>query len=318
MNLSTKLPLKPNRQNPIDYSSKVLLIGSCFSEHIGDKFSYFKFQSLSNPFGILFHPLAIEKFITNTINETEYDKADVFYHNEQFHCFDAHSRLSDTSEEKLIETLNQNIKSTLKFLKETSHLIITLGTAWAYRYIETDALVANCHKIPQKKFTKELLSVDSISESLEAIVSLVRQVNPEISVLFTVSPVRHLKDGFVENTRSKAHLISGIHSYLSESSGSNSSYFPSYEIMLDELRDYRFYNFDMLHPNETAINYIWERFQNVWFSEDTAQTMKEVEDVQKALAHRPVNPISVAHQTFLQDLETKQNALRDKYPLILF
>ncbi|MGB3607584.1 GSCFA domain-containing protein, partial [Psychroserpens sp.] len=166
MNLQTIIQLQPNQHHQIDYNSKVLLLGSCFSEHIGETFEYFKFQNLQNPFGILFHPLAIENVIINAINEKTYTSEDVFFHNEQWHCFDAHSRLSTTSESELLQNLNSKIKSTHQFLKEASHVIMTLGTAWAYRSKASNVFVANCHKIPQKQFSKELLSVEKIKGSL--------------------------------------------------------------------------------------------------------------------------------------------------------
>lgn len=310
MNLQTKIPLLPKRFNQIDYNSKVLLLGSCFSENIGEKFSYYKFDSVQNPFGILFQPLAIERLITNAINKKEYTENDIFLHNEQWHCFDTHSRLSHSNKDQLISELNSQILQTHNFLKEATHITITLGTAWTYRHIETDKIVANCHKVPQKKFLKELLSVEQITESLDAIISLVKSVNPDVNFIFTVSPVRHIKDGFVENTLSKAHLITAIHNVLSlRREPRNLNYFPSYEIMMDELRDYRFYNEDMLHPNQTAVNYIWEKFKKVCISEEANQIMDEVEIIQKGLAHKPFNPNSEAHKKFLLDLEKKKHAL---------
>lgn len=319
MNLQTKIPLKSQQFNQIDYNSKVLLLGSCFSENIGDKFTYFKFQKLQNPFGILFHPLAIETLITNAINEKRYTKDDIFFYNEQWHCYDAHSRLSNGSQEQLLQDLNDHISSAHHYLKEASHIMITLGTAWAYRCIETGDFVANCHKIPQKKFLKELLSVERIKESLEFIIRLVKSVNPKIIFTFTVSPVRHIKDGFMENTQSKSHLITAIHRTIKDQSMSVvEGYFPSYEIMMDELRDYRFYKDDMLHPNTTAVNYIWERFMKVWISDDTQDTMKAIDEVQKGLLHRPFNPVSEAHQNFLIQLEEKKNAITSHFPNIVF
>ena len=316
MNLQTKIPLKPNPFNQIDYNSKVLLLGSCFSENIGEKFEYFKFQQKQNPFGILFHPLAIETLITNVINEKQYTSDDIFFHNEQWHCYDTHSRLSNASKEQLLQDLNDNITNAHQFLNEASHVVITLGTAWAYRFIETDTFVANCHKIPQKKFLKELLSVEKIMESLEAIMSLVRSINPKVTFIFTASPVRHIKDGFVENMQSKAHLITAIHHVVEPRS--HNYYFPSYELVMDELRDYRFYNDDMLHPNSTAINYIWERFVAVWISEDTQTTTQSVEEIQKGIAHRPFNPKSEAHQAFLKQLDDKKIHLKSRFPHITF
>lgn len=316
MNFQTKIPLLQQQHNQIDYDAKVLVLGSCFSENIGQKFEYFKFQKFQNPFGILYHPLAIEKLITNAINSEEYTEEDIFKHNEQFHCFDAHSSLSDVSEHQLLENLNVKLKETHLFLKDATHTIITLGSAWLYRYIETDLHVANCHKIPQKKFLKELLSVEEIVESLDAIVGLIKEINPDMSFIFTVSPVRHIKDGFIENTQSKSHLIAAIHQVLDPRN--QKYYFPSYELMMDELRDYRFYKTDMLHPNDLAISYIWERFSEIWISEDAKTTMSDVNDIQKGLAHRPFNQKSDAHQLFLQQLKAKQSQLESRFPYIDF
>ena len=316
MKLQTKIRLQQQKHNQIDYHSRIALFGSCFVENIGEKFKYYKFQQLQNPFGILFHPLAIENLIVNAINEKVYSEEDVFYHNEQWHCYETHSKLSHPSKAGLIHNLNNQIAVTNKSLKEASHIIFTLGTAWAYRKIESDIIVANCHKVPQKQFTKELLTVSEVSESLQAIVSIVKSVNPKVSIIFTVSPVRHIKDGFVENTQSKAHLIAAVHQVIEPKD--QLYYFPSYEIMLDELRDYRFYNEDMLHPNSLAVDYIWERFQNIWFSQDTKNTLEEIQAIQKGLLHKPFNPNSEAHSKFLDDLKKKQNSLQSNFPHIVF
>ena len=316
MKLTTNIAINKVTHNTISYNSKLLLIGSCFSENIGNKLAYFKFQSKQNPFGILFHPKAIENFITKAINEERYTEKDIFFHNERYHSFDAHSSLSSSSKDELLNNLNTNIELTHELLKTSSHIIITLGTAWVYREIASDILVANCHKIPQKKFLKELLSIDEILESLEAIQSLVKSINSNISILYTVSPVRHIKDGFVENQRSKAHLLSAIHQVIEPRK--NIFYFPSYEIMMDELRDYRFYAEDMIHPNQTAINYIWEKFTDTWFSESNFETMKTVDTIQKGLTHRPFNPDSEAHQLFLEKLHTKKETLLQAFPFMNF
>lgn len=316
MKLQTQIPLQPEKYNLINYESKILLLGSCFVENIGHKLEYFKFQILLNPLGILFHPLAIETLITNAINEKKYTEEDLFFLNEQWHCYDAHSKLSHVSKKELLKDLNENIKSTHQFIKDSTHIIITLGTAWVYRHIETDTIVANCHKVPQKQFVKELLSVEDISESLLAIVSLIRSVNPKSVIIFTVSPVRHLKDGFIENSQSKAHLITAIQKVVEPRHLLH--YFPSYEMMIDELRDYRFYGEDMIHPNQTAINYIWERFQKTWITEKVSKIMEDIDVIQKGLLHRPFNNDSEAHQKFLQDLELKKQKVRLQFPQIEF
>jgi hypothetical protein len=316
--LQSQIPFKKQSNNLIDYRSNILLIGSCFVENIGDKLDYFKFRNSQNPLGILFHPMAIENLIANAVKEKVYTENDIFFHNEQWHCFDAHSRISNLSKDTLLDDLNNNIKSTKRRIEESTHVFITLGTSWVYRHIETNRPVANCHKIPQKLFLKELLSVDEISKSIDSIVSLVKSVKEDASIIFTVSPVRHIKDGFVENTLSKANLISGIHTVLLQQLNSKCHYFPSYEIMLDELRDYRFYKEDMLHPNETAINYIWEKFQQTWINESASKTMRDVEDVQKGIQHKPFNQKSKAHLNFLQNLEDKKQAIKLHFPYIVF
>lgn len=316
MQLQTKIPLKKEIRNSIDYNSKLLLLGSCFSENIGDKLNYYKFQTNQNPFGILFHPKAIESLITKAINDKEYLPEDLIFQNERWLSFDAHSSLSSSDNKELLDNLNSSILSTKKQLQEASHIIITLGTSWVYRFIETDTIVANCHKIPQKKFLKELISVDEISESLAAILELIKTINKDVSVIFTVSPVRHLKDGFIENTQSKSHLISAIHTIIEEIN--KTFYFPSYEIMMDELRDYRFYAEDMIHPNSTAINYIWERFIETWFSENSLTTMQEVEKIQKGISHRPFNENSEQHQQFLKKNKQRIIKIRKEMPFINF
>jgi lysophospholipase L1-like esterase len=315
MNFQTIVPLNKETRNSIDYNAKILLLGSCFSENIGDKLNYFKFQTSQNPFGILFHPKAIENLVTNAINEKKYLPEDLIFQNEHWHSFDAHSSLSTTDKNELLANLNSAIIATNKKLKEATHIIITLGTSWVYRFIETDVIVANCHKIPQKKFLKTLLSVDEITKSLKTTISHLKSVNKNIHILFTVSPVRHLKDGFTENMQSKSHLITAIHSIMKTK---NSSYFPSYEIMMDELRDYRFYAEDMIHPNKTAINYIWERFAETRISESSKLTMKEVETIQKGISHRPFNENSEQHQKFLTNLEIKKEKLNSIFNFIKF
>ena len=316
MKLQTQIAIPKELRNPISYDAKIFLLGSCFTENIGNKLSFYKFQSLQNPFGILFHPKAIEQLITNAINEKEYTDDSVFLLNEHWHSFEAHSSMSNSNKETILKNLNAGLQVTNKQLHNASHVCITLGTAWVYRHIESDHIVANCHKVPQKRFLKELLSISEIVVSLEAIVSLIRSVNRKASIIFTVSPVRHLKDGFIENQQSKSHLISAIHQVVD--GGRTSSYFPSYEIMMDELRDYRFYAEDMIHPNKTAIQYIWNRFAEAWISEEAKATMQEVKKVQNGLSHRPFNSKPEAHQLFLARLQDEIKMLQKTHPHITF
>ncbi|WP_100612120.1 GSCFA domain-containing protein [Confluentibacter lentus] len=315
MQLTTKVPIR-KADIAINYASKIVLLGSCFADNMGEKFQYFKFQTTVNPFGIIFNPMSLANIIERSLKQHYYTEKDIFFHNELWHCFDVHSELSNPNKETFLNYLNELLDSTNKQLHDSTHIIITLGTSWVYRFVETEQIVANCHKVPQKQFTKELLSVDDITKSLETIVSLINTVNSKVSIIFTVSPVRHIKDGFIENTQSKAHLITAIHSNNQEPATSN--YFPSYEIMMDELRDYRFYAEDMLHPNQTAINYIWEKFQQVWISEETIKTMDIVETIQKGLLHKPFNPNSEAHKVFIQKLEAYKLKVQKEHPHIVF
>lgn len=317
MKLQTIIPLKP-QESPIDYHSKVFLLGSCFVENIGQKLAYFKFQSHQNPFGVLFHPKAIETLISRAVQQKEYSQDDVFFHNEQWHCYDAHSQLSNTSKSFLIANLNAQLQVTKQQLQQASHIVITLGTAWIYKHFKSKLPVANCHKVAQKDFAKELLSIVEISDALNAIYDAIKTINPRAVIILTVSPIRHIKDGFIENTRSKSHLIAAIHDFISQQNESKYFYFPSYEIMMDELRDYRFYAEDMIHPNATAINYIWERFQEVWLSDNALETMEEVDAIQKGMAHLPFNPNSEAHINFLKKLELRKEALQSNLPHISF
>lgn len=316
MKLQTQISIPEEKHNPIDYHSTILLVGSCFSMNIGNKLAYYKFQTTQNPFGILFHPKSIEKLITNTVNEKEYTEKDIFFLNERWHCFDAHSNLSSVDKNELLSNLNSAIKSTHHQIKKSSHIIITLGTAWTYRNIETNTTVANCHKVPQKKFVKEILSIDEITECLEGIISLIKSINKNASFVFTVSPIRHLKDGFIENQQSKSHLISAIHQIINNRKKTH--YFPSYELMMDELRDYRYYEEDMIHPNRTAINYIWNKFSGVWITEKSKETMKEISTIQNGLSHKPFNPNSIQHQQFIKKLENKIENLKKTHPFLNF
>ncbi|MBA80448.1 MULTISPECIES: GSCFA domain-containing protein [unclassified Leeuwenhoekiella] len=315
MNLQTTIPLQPSA-NQLDYDSQVLLVGSCFVEHIGAKLEYFKFQNLVNPFGILFHPEAIARFFEAVATQKQFTEADFEEINGSFVSFDAHSKLSATSAKAAAEQLNAAQGEAYDQLLNASHIFITLGTAWGYRHKEQGKIVANCHKIPQKEFQKELTSITELEASLHRILSTVESLNSKASVIFTVSPVRHLKDGFVENQRSKAHLIAAVHSILAKNK--RVEYFPSYEIMMDELRDYRFYDWDLIHPNALAVDYIWERFLAVYLSPQAKKTMDQVEEIQRGLAHKAFNPDSAAHQQFLQKLDEKIKALQAEEPHIRF
>ena len=315
MKLTT--PIKLSRQNPpINYSSKVLLLGSCFAQNMGAKLEYYKFQQCTNPFGILFHPVAIEKLITRAVNQTWFTSKDVFLQNEQWHCFLAHSKLSNTSEEDLISALNSALEKLRFSLLEASHVVFTFGTAWVYKHLEKDTIVANCHKVPQKEFVKQLLSPDDVSDVLLGIETKLRTINPTCSIINTVSPVRHIKDGLIANSRSKAHLIAGVQEIVSPEK--LNYYFPSYEIMMDELRDYRYYKEDLIHPNQTAIAIIWNAFTGSWICPETAALQKKIATIQSGLLHTPFNGHSKAHLLFKKDLEVQISQVQKALPWATF
>ena len=316
MNFTTKIPITQNA-NPIDYNSKIVSFGSCFAENMGDKLLYYKFQTQVNPFGIIFNPFSIEKLIERVVLQRYFTKDDIFFFNERWHCYEVHSELSDADSEVFLSKLNQILLDTQKQLQQATHIIITYGTSWVYRHIETNAIVANCHKVPQKQFSKELLSIDSIQKSIQNTVSLIATLNPKCNFIFTVSPVRHLKDGFVENQVSKAHLIAAIYA-TTNTKQQTLNYFPSYEIMMDELRDYRFYADDMMHPSSMAIDYIWERFAATQIDASAIATMELVQTIQKGLAHRPFNPNSESHQKFEANLKEKIATLEAQYSFMKF
>ena len=314
MELQTKVPLQP-ADHPIDYQGKVLLLGSCFVENMGDKLEYFQFPQYQNPFGVLFQPLALENLVKRALEGTYYHPDEVFCQEGIWRCFDAHSEVRSDDQKTLVELLNQRLRLTRQWVESASHIIITLGTAWVYEHNASQKIVANCHKVPQREFTKKLLSVDAIQSSLENLVILIGKANPKANLIFTISPVRHLKDGFMENQQSKSHLITALHQTIN---GHHVSYFPAYEIMMDELRDYRFFAEDMVHPNALAVDYIWEKFKAVWISSEVYPIMDEVESVQKGLQHRPFNPGSEAHQKFKTSLRTKITYLQERYPFMKF
>lgn len=314
MKLQTQIPLK-KAENQIDYSSQLVVLGSCFADNIGGRLAYYKFQLLQNPFGVLFHPLAIENLISRAIQQKQYTGEEVFFLNERWQCYDAHSDLSSVTKEGLLANLNSRLAETGQWIAKASHIFITLGTAWTYQLKESGKEVANCHKVPQLAFTKQLLSTEKINQGLEGIVHQIHAVNARAQIIFTVSPVRHLKDGFVENQQSKAHLIAAIHQVIKKD---NARYFPSYELMMDELRDYRFYAEDMVHPNALAIEYLWDKFKTVYISETCYKVMDEVATIQKGLEHRPFMPESENHREFLLALKQKIAYLQKEHPFMKF
>lgn len=314
MDFRTIVPISKTTKS-ITYYTPIVSLGSCFAVNMAQKFAYYKFPITVNPFGVLFHPLAIENILQHTIENSRYTAEDFFLHNELWHSFDFHSDMSQSSLKEAIQLANSQQIQLQQALQEASFCFITLGTAWVYIYNSIDTIVANCHKLPAQHFSKRLLSIEEITESLSHIITLLKQFNPLITVVFTISPIRHIKDGFFENQVSKSQLFAALYPLITDN---KSLYFPAYELLLDELRDYRFYANDMVHPSEMAINYIWERLVTTYIETATQADMKQVDSIQKGLSHRPFNPETESHQQFLAQLQQKMEAFTMKYPHIRF
>lgn len=305
----TIIPLKKQKQT-FGYHDKFMLMGSCFAENMGDYLQKNQFQTLVNPFGIIFNTASLSKIIHRLVNLDYFTSKDCFENQGIWSSFEVHSCMNNLTEVEFLDNLNQQIDVAHRYIKESTVFILTLGTSWVYKHIDTNEIVANCHKIEQKKFEKHLLSTVENEKYLNQIIQDLKTINPEIKLIITVSPVRHIKDGFVENTLSKAQLISAIHSILTI----DMDYFPSYEIMMDDLRDYRFYAEDMLHPNQLATAYIWENFIQSYFSEETHQILKLVYQINNGLNHRPFNENHESHIKFKSDLSQKIHGLKQNYP----
>jgi len=314
MKFRTEINIQKEK-NTISYDSKIILFGSCFTENLEKHLSYFKFQNISNSHGILFNPKSIERAIHDCVIKKEYTQNDLHYFDDVWMSFNHHTKFSSVYLAKILEQINNNITKTHRALANASHILITLGTSWVYRYKETENLVANCHKIPQSSFKKEIISIDENTAILKQIISDIQQINSSASIIFTVSPVRHIKDGFVENTQSKARLHTAIHNIIDNKTV---YYFPSFEIMMDDLRDYRFYKNDLLHPNESAMEYIWEKFKDTWISTNSYSLMKEINSIQKSLLHKAFRENSEKHQLFLKKLDEKIYQISKKYDHIHF
>jgi hypothetical protein len=297
----------------INHQQNLLLIGSCFTEQIGTKLSNHKFSVLDNPNGILFNPISITKSITSYINNKQYDESDLFYQNECWNTWEHHSRFSKPDKEKCLAGINESQNKAHVFLQNADWILITLGSAFVYE-LGNKEVVANCHKVPTDKFTKRLLQIDETVSALQMMIEKVVSFNPALQIIFTISPVRHLRDGFVENNRSKATLIHSVHQIIEKNS--NCFYFPAYELIIDDLRDYRFFAEDLVHPNYAATNYVWEKFIATCVDEPSQQLMKEIAIIFSAKNHKPFNPTSDQHKKFIQTNLEKVKKLQQQYPYI--
>ncbi len=289
-------------------NSKFLTIGSCFAEAIGKQLVTHKIHTAVNPFGVIYNPHSIHKVIKTTLyNEALPDHSFVEYNGLHLN-YDFHSCFSSPEKKELTKNLLEVIGANHYFLKDASTIIITYGTAWVYERNDTGEIVANCHKIPAEHFTKSLLSQKKIIESFDELYKALKTFNQSLNIILTVSPVRHIKDTLELNTVSKSVLRLACHS-LAETY-SDVAYFPAYEIMMDDLRDYRFYKSDMIHPTEEAEEYIWEIFVDRYFDEKAKDFFSQWKKIIAALNHRAFHPASTAHQSFLKETLNSLNELK--------
>ena len=294
----------------IKHSDKLLLLGSCFAENMGAWMQQYKFRCDINPFGILYNPYSIAEALQRLMDQRYYELADLFSAHGQWHSYMHHSSFSANTAEETLDNINQRIQHVS--IPDTDCLIMTWGTAWVYRLKENGRIVGNCHKMPEKIFQRELLTVDEIVSRWIPIIQQLRHEQPSLKIIFTVSPIRHLRDGMHENQLSKSTLLLAIRQLCLLSEGCY--YFPSYELMMDELRDYRFYAEDMIHPSQVAVNYIWECFCKSYFSPLTLKIMKEWDEIKKGLAHRPFDAQSEAYRNFLMKIVLKIEQIKEKFP----
>ncbi len=309
MRWSIDFPI-PASPFPISHQSKILSMGSCFAQTIGQKMKNAKFDVLVNPFGTLFHPLNLAELLDHALFQDPLEKEGILERDGLFLHYATHSDVVGKSPEELAELYSQKLKLTRSYLEQGSHLILTLGTAWVYEH-ETFGRVANCHKQPQKLFEKKLSSLEEMEMGLWSVLDNFSRAFPNLKIILTLSPVRHIKDGVAENQLSKS-LLRVLCANL-ERRMSSVSYFPAYEIIMDELRDYRFYKSDLIHPSEEAEDYIWQKWQQSIFSQSTREIVSEIQKVQLELAHRPFNPDTDAHRKFLQNLLSKLERLNAEF-----
>ena len=301
----------PKSSSPISHNSKILSLGSCFAQSIGQKMLNSKLDIFINPFGTIFQPNALADLLVAGISGNQADQNLVSERDGLFFHYSAHSDLVGKSKNELLEKLNQRIELTGGYLKTGTHLILTLGTAWVYELKKTQTLVANCHKQPSDLFEKRLLRLEEMKLALGNLFSKLSIFNPTLKIVLTVSPVRHIKDGIPENQLSKS-LLRVLCDAL-ENEFENVSYFPAYEIMMDELRDYRFYKSDMIHPSEQAENYIWDKWAGAFFTPLTQKKVNQIFKIKLELEHRPLNPGSEANRQFLEKLLEKLERLQPEF-----
>lgn len=299
----------------LNHRHHLLMVGSCFTEQMSTRLSRYKFSVLDNPNGILFNPVSITAAVSSYVNNRQYAESELFYQNECWNSWEHHSRFSHPDKAECLAAINESQTEAYEFIKNADWLMITLGSAFVYE-LDQGRVVANCHKVPTDKFKKRLLPADEIVEMLQKMIGEVMDFNPGLQIIFTISPVRHIRDGFIENNRSKAALIQAVHQLVETNTAC--LYFPAYELVIDDLRDYRFYAEDMVHPNYAATNYVWEKFLETCIDLPSQQLMKEIAVIVAAKNHKPFNPTSEQHKKFLQKNLEKVKELQLQFPYLDF
>jgi hypothetical protein len=313
MDLHLPIQIDPLPQ-PIGYPDKIMLTGSCFTEHIGNALSDWKFDTLQNPNGILFDPASVASSLTSYMDGRPFEEKDLVCFNELWQSWQHHSQFSRMDRGEALQGINDSLARAHAFLKEAKWLIITLGSAFSYRLVEDGMPVANCHRAPGQTFRKHLMTIEEIIVALDTCLYRLFQFNPALQIIFTVSPVRHIRDGVVENNRSKARLIESVHHLVNKFG--RLYYFPAYELVIDVLRDYRFYDIDMVHPNYAATQFVLEEFTRHYISKDSQAIMAEVKKIVTARRHKAFQPATQAHKRFLEDHLQKTEDLARRYPFL--
>jgi len=308
MKFRTELSPKQSHTQ-IAYKDKLLFLGSCFADNMATYFEQRRFDCTSNPFGTLYHPVAISNAIQIAF-EDDYE-CNPIETNELWASFDTHSSLNRYSQEDFIQNFRLKQKVLKDQLHKAQHVFITLGTAHVYRHLELDKIVANCHKIPQKEFKKELMPLEEIQTALQQSFDRILQVNPTANIILTLSPVRYLRDGFEDNQLSKSLLYVGIKECVSNSK--HVSYFPSYEYIIDDLRDYRFYDKDLVHPHPTALDYVWDKLKSTYFDSRTLEILKRVDKINGRLQHKIFNPNTTNAKAFVNATNQLKQALQNDF-----
>jgi len=299
----------------ITYEDRIMTLGSCFAENIGGKLKDLYFDTEINPFGVLYNPVSISNSIKLLIDNRSFTEDDLFQHRGLWQSFSHSSLFSATSAEKCLENINERFNDAVYFLQKTNFLVITFGTAWVYEEATGGRVVSNCHKLPANSFNRRRLTVDEIVSDYTELIVRLKTLFPRLQIIFSVSPIRHWKDGAHENNVSKSTLLLAIDALQNEFDIVH--YFPAYEIQLDELRDYRFYASDMLHPSDVAVNFIWMRFSETYFDESTTRMKGEFEQLQSDFSHRPMIPDSEEYEKFRKSTERRKLELINKYPFLV-